>query len=271
MNRSQIGINSVSTKHASAEEALDAYAAAGFGLVEWVLPSIKERGGETVRRLQDERGLRCIGGFDGGLEAFGDAAARAANLRRLVENAKLLEVLGGPGTTMVVGTDGPAEPMEDPLGVLAERLSEACAAVAPHGVTLCLEFNWSPIMKSLRTAAEIARRSGAPNAGVLFDPAHYHCTPTKFDQINAENVPYIKHVHLNDMRDKPGELSNCNSDRVLPNSGLGCLDLPSLIGALEKHGYAGNFTIEMFSDELWGLPAGEAAKRMYQSLLPLAA
>ena len=102
------------------------------------------------------------------------------------------------------------------------------------------------------------------NVGVLFDPAHYHCTPTKFDQLNAETIPLIKHVHVDDMRDKPGELSDCNGDRVLP--GQGCLDLPTLCGQIETHGYQGYFSIEMFSDELWAMPAGEAAKLMYESL-----
>jgi hypothetical protein len=72
----------------------------------------------------------------------------------------------------------------------------------------------------------VARRTGEDNVGVLFDAAHYHCTPTKFDQIDAENTPLVRHVHVDDMQDKPGELSHCNSDRVLP--GEGCLDLPAL-------------------------------------------
>ena len=69
------------------------------------------------------------------------------------------------------------------------------------------------------------------------------------------------------MRDKPGDLSNCNSDRVLPGEGV--LDLPMLIGKLEEHGYRGYFSIEMFNDDLWALPAAEAARRCYRSLLPL--
>jgi 4-hydroxyphenylpyruvate dioxygenase len=104
------------------------------------------------------------------------------------------------------------------------------------------------------------------NVGVLFDPAHYHCTPTKFDQLTPENVATIRHVHVDDMSDKPGELSNCNSDRALP--GKGCLDLKSIFGQLEKYGYKGYFSIEMFSEKLWAMPARKASKIMYDSLLP---
>jgi sugar phosphate isomerase/epimerase len=69
------------------------------------------------------------------------------------------------------------------------------------------------------------------------------------------------------MNGKPAELSNCNSDRALP--GQGVLDLRAIYGAIEQHGYNGFFSIEMFSDELWSLPAHEAAQQMYDSLLTL--
>ena len=266
MKTSQLAINSISTRQNSLEEALDAYAAAGFQNVEFHLPLAKTKPAKEVRGLLDARGLKCIGGFEGVLNAFGDNAARDASRDALLLNARLLETLGG--STIVVGTDGPSEEQGelDVRGIIARALEQACAQTLPHGVAICIEFNWSPVVKSLRTAAEIARRSGAENAGVLFDPAHYHCTPTKFEQIDSINGPFIKHVHLDDMRDIPGELSDCNADRVLPGSG--CLDIGALIGAIESNGYDGCFAIEMFSEELWALPAHEAAKKMYQSLLP---
>lgn len=240
--------------------------------MEFVLGSVKEylsKGNtrEGLRRRLDDYGLRCIGGFETGVSGFGAEGDRSRNWALTEENCRLITELGG--TVMVVGTDGPSQPDSDPLGTLASAFGEVSRRIEDTGVTLCIEFNWSPLVKSLRSAVEVARRSGASNVGVLFDPAHYHCTPSKFDQIHAESVPYIKHVHVDDMRDKPGELSNCNADRVLP--GEGCLDLKALFGELEKHGYSGYYSIEMFNEELWQKPASEAARMMYQSLLPLCA
>lgn len=271
MKRNQLAINSVSTESPGLASSLAAYQAAGFQQVEFVLSHLRDyladgHAPEDARRLIERHDLACIGGFDGTLLCFADADEQRENHDRVVDNAVLLSKLGG--TKLVVGSDGPPDPeaCEDPMGRMAGVFGQVAARIRHTGVTLCLEFNWSPLVKSLRTAAEIAARSGAPNVGVLFDPAHYHCTPTKFDQINATTVPYIRHVHVNDMRDKPGELSNCNDDRVLP--GAGCLDLTALFGALEAHGYRGFFSIEMFSRELWAMPAAEAAKRMYESMLP---
>lgn len=269
MKRSQLAINAVSTKHADLEEALSAYAAAGFAHVEFPLGQIKGYLAQghslaDAQALLDRYGLRCIGGFECVLEAFSPPESQERNRALIVENARLLGALGA--TTMVVGTDGPGQPVPNPLGQLAQAFAQVAQSIEETGVILCLEFNWSPLVKSLRTAVEIAERSGAPNVGVVFDPAHYHCTPSKFEQLHARSVPFIRHVHVDDMRDQPGELSDCNADRVLP--GQGCLDLRALFGQLDRYGYQGFYSIELFNEELWALPARRAAQLLYESLLP---
>lgn len=270
MKIEQLAINSVSTS-GTVEEKLEAYSAAGFSNVEFALGQVHEwlNEGHTIsdlRALLQEHKLQCIGGFETGLQAFGDEESNTRNHAHIIDNARLISEL--EGTILVVGTDGPGDGSTlEPIAILSQAFAEVATQIEPFGVTLCIEFNWSPIVKSLRTAAQIARLSGASNVGVLFDPAHYHCTPTKFEELNAHNVVWIKHVHVDDMCDKPGELSNCNSDRVLP--GEGCLNLTAIFGAIERHGYAGYFSIEMFSDELWNLSPHEATARMYTSLLPL--
>jgi sugar phosphate isomerase/epimerase len=64
----------------------------------------------------------------------------------------------------------------------------------------------------------------------------------------------------------PPELSNCNSDRVLPGEGV--LDLGALLGQIERHGYEGYDSIELFNEALWAMPVEQAAQCMYDSLLP---
>ena len=270
MKQEQLAINSVSTGGATLEERLAAYAGAGFPNVEFMLGHVKEHlaGGHSrtdTRRLIEAHGLRCLGGFETSLEAFSPPERRARNHRQVIENARLIAEIGG--TCLVVGTDGPDGNADDPLGTLARTFADVTGQVVDTGVRLCLEFNWSPLVKSLRTAAEVTRRSGAANVGVLFDPAHYHCTPSKMEQLTPETVALIRHVHVNDMRDKPGELSDCNRDRELPGDGI--LPLRELFGRIERGGYGGFFSIEMFSDALWALPPAEAARMMYRSLLPL--
>lgn len=273
MNRAQLAINSVSTRHRDLEEALDAYAAAGFRNVEFVLPLVKDwlaRGHtfQDARELLAARELRSIGGFETHLICFGAPEARWANHDLHLANARLIDALGGG--TLVVGTDGPPQPLPDPvdaLDAIAEALGELARRSEGLQVTIALEFNWSPVVRSLRSAVRVVERVNHPRVGILFDPAHYYVTPTRFEDLTAATVRRIAHVHLNDMRDKPGDLSHCNNDRVLP--GQGVLDLPALIRRLEEHGYRGYCSIEMFNADLWALPTAEAARQCYESLLPL--
>jgi 2-keto-myo-inositol isomerase len=277
VKREQLAINSVSTRQKDLVEALDAYAAAGFRQVEFVLPLVKDwlAEGHTVddvRGLLAERNLRAIGGFQTHVACFAAGEARQTNHELHLTNARLIHDLGGG--TLVVGTDGPqaagGEAPRDPMATLepiAEALADLARRIEGLRVSIALEFNWSPVIKSLQSAVAVARKVNHPQLGVLFDPAHYYTTPTKFEHLTAERVPWIKHVHLDDMRDKPGDLSHCNDDRVLPGEGI--LDLAAMIGALERHGYNGFYSIEMFNADLWQLPAAETARRCYQSLLPL--
>lgn len=270
MKSSQLAINSISTGGQGLEERLSAYSEAGFAHVEFHLSHIKDylSGGRTVadaRRLLECHGLHCIGGFEGTVRSFGNADELEANAQTVLENGRILSEIGG--SILVVGTDGPPEPVDDPLGAMGERFAVHARKLRPLGITIAIEFNWGPLVRSLRTAAEVARRSGQPNVGVLFDPAHYHCTPTKLAEIDPANTAMIKHVHVNDMADKPGELAHCNSDRKLPGNGI--LDLREIFGSIEARGYKGFFSIEMFDPDLREMPPRRAAKILYDSMLPL--
>lgn len=269
MNLDQLAINSVSTRTHDLPSILAAYETAGFVHVEFTLKHIYDylaagHDLQDVVALLKQHQLNCIGGFETAVACFAPAAERAQNHARIVANCQLLNELGG--SVLVVGTDGPASSRDaaDPVGQIADTFSQLGETVRPTGVKLCLEFNWSPIVKSIRTAVDVARRSACDNVAVLFDPAHYHCTPSKLEMLDADSVPFIAHVHVDDMADTPGELSNCNADRRLP--GEGCLDLPRIFSRLEQFGYKGYFSIEMFDEELWALPPEAAAERMYASL-----
>src|SRR5436190_1952486 len=98
MQRSQLAINSITTRQGSFEEALDAYASAGFPQVEFHLPLLKDwlAAGHTLddaRVALGQRGLTPIGGFQVALECFSDEASQQANRKLLRENAEIIDAL----------------------------------------------------------------------------------------------------------------------------------------------------------------------------------
>jgi 4-hydroxyphenylpyruvate dioxygenase len=168
---------------------------------------------------------------------------------------------------MIVGTDGPEQNSVEALDAVAHAVRNLAEFTEDLGVDIAIEFNWSPLVRSLPSAVWVAEKADHPRVSVLFDTAHYHVTPTKLADINERSVRFIKHVHLNDMPGIPADLAHRDFDRVLPGEGV--LDLTGIISALERGGYEGFFAIELFSADLWALPAAETARRCYESLLPL--
>lgn len=270
MKAEKLAINSQCTFQWSLEEALDAYAAAGFRCVEPHLNLVKDWLGEghnveEARGLFEERNLRVVASSQLEVVGFGSPDARLPNLRANVENARLIRELGAD--KMIVGTDGPEQNSVEALDVVARAMRNLAVATEDLGLDIAVEFNWSPIVKSLPSAVRVAEIADHPHVGVLFDTAHYHVTPTKLADINERSVRWIKHVHLNDMPGTPADLAHRDFDRVIPGEGV--LDLPSIISAIERHGYEGFFSIEMFSAGLWKLSAKEASRRCFESLVPL--
>jgi 4-hydroxyphenylpyruvate dioxygenase len=270
MRAEQLAVNSQCTSHRNLEEALEAYAAAGFHNTEPHLNLVKAwlddaHTVEQTRELFESYGLRVVAGSQLEVACFGSPDARLPNLRANAANARLLHDLGGD--KLIVGTDGPEQVSVEALDAIAFALSDLAQSIEGLEVDVALEFNWSPVVKSFPSAVRVAEKVRHPRVGVLFDTAHYHVTPTKLGDLDTDAVRWIKHVHLNDMPDKPADLTHRDFDRVLPGEGL--LDLPEIIATLELGGYDGFFSIEMFNADLWRLPAKEAARRCYESLLPL--
>lgn len=263
-------MHSLTTKHRNLEEALEAYSAAGFRHVEPYLPLVKAwlEDGHTVeqtRKLLDSLGLRIISSSELAVECFHASDVLLPNLRTNAENVRLIAELGG--RAMIVHTDGPEQVTPESPDPIARALLDLAEATEDTDVDIAVEFNASPVVKSLQSGVRVAEIAGHPRVGVLFDTAHYHVTPTKLEDINVDSVKWIKHVHLNDMPGIPADLVHRDFDRVLPGEGV--LDLPEIVSALERNGYGGFFAIELFNADLWALPAKEAARRCYESLLPL--
>ncbi len=151
-------------------------------------------------------------------------------------------------------------------------MSEAAKGVAdrirPFNLTMAIEFNWG-MVKTFLSVVEISKLSGASNVGVLFDPAHFHSTPSKTEHITAETAKWIKHVHVDNMPMTPAETTDCNTARLLPGDPASAYDLVELFGRFEKLGYKGNYAIEMVNDELWAMPPATACQKMFAAMQPV--
>ena len=242
MNINRLGLNTVSIKFSNLEEMAAAAAGAGFRTIECPLDQIRRELAKGMtpaqaRAIINGHKINVSGGFNQNLVGLGTAAEIKKSQDEHVANAELIAQLGG--TMMVVGTDYREWPRKEEIPNVIERMAEAAKGVAdrikPFNVTMAIEFNWG-MVKTFLSVVEIAKLSGASNVGVLFDPAHFHCTPSKTEHITAETAKWIKHVHVDNMPATPAEITDCNGARLLPGDPKRAYDLVELFGRFEQFG-----------------------------------
>src|SRR3712207_3339638 len=171
MKAERLAINSQCTFHWNLDEALDAYAAAGFRCVEPHLNLVTDLldDGHTVdeaRELFESRKLRVVASSKLEVMCFGSQDARMPNLRANAGNARLIRELGAD--KMVVGTDGPEQNSVEALDAVAGAMRNLAEATEDVGVDIAIEFNWSPIIKSLQSAVRVAQIADHPRVRGVF-------------------------------------------------------------------------------------------------------
>lgn len=151
-----------------------------------------------------------------------------------------------------------------------ERLKHLAAILNENGLRLGLEFV-SPYHlrrhfphefiftpgQMLELAADVG-----DNVGLLVDCFHCYNAGTTWEHLAQIPANKIVLVHINDC--PPGPLGEVQDfKRVLPGEGV--IDLRGFIGALEKTGYAGPLSLEVFSETLKQIPPAEAAMKAWEA------
>jgi sugar phosphate isomerase/epimerase len=249
----RVSVSQVSTLHASFEDDLEAYAAAGLdGIGIWEL------------KLGD-------GPVDDAVAAFESSPLEAASAVPAVPSILPLPLLGGPadprerieailaslhrlapfGPSGVVCLTGSGEGRDADAAreIVAEGLRELGREAASLGLRIAVEpyqrvdgEQWS-IVSNVPEALELIADAGdAPALGLQFDVWHLWNTETIFDDIAAQ-IHRFAGVHVCDRRSP----TRGWADRELP--GEGDAGVPAILGALDEAGWRGLYDIEVFSDD----------------------
>ena len=182
------------------------------------------------------------------------------------------------GPTCVVCITGPAgdRDPDEARALAVDGLRTAAREAESAGVRLALEpfqregiEDWS-LLNTLSDAAGLIAEIGSTAVGIQFDVWHLWNTPDLLAEIER-HASLLAAVHVNDWR----EPTRGWADRALP--GDGAADVPAILGALERAGWAGYYDLEIFSDDgtfgsaypdsLWALDPLELARRGRESFI----
>jgi 2-keto-myo-inositol isomerase len=194
----------------------------------------------------------------------GDALAQAVERCRLL--ARWARALDCPTVVAV--------PSVLPPGGLAaatvrartvEALRALVAAAAESGVRVGFEFLGFPTcsVNTLRAARDVLDELGHPDAGLVIDAFHVYAGGSSPDDLDGLDGARIFMVHLDDAEPgPPSELRDAH--RLLP--GRGVVPLAPLIERVQRTGYTGAYSLELFRPEYWTWDPGVLARQGLESM-----
>jgi len=225
--------------------SLEGYARAGIRLVEVIPPHLEEflrtENMATARRLLSDLGLKAVA--SGGVRGLAEPSpGRAKALEDLKQKAEMMAALGVD--RMVCPCNASEKFTADDYKRGADNLREAGDIVKPFGIVAMLEFmRGSTFAGSLPTALRITRAAAHTHVRPMFDFYHFWAGLSKFEDLEMIHNGEIHHVHFQDVPDIPRELLD-STTREIPGDGVSPLD--RILQALQKKGYRGPVSVELF-------------------------
>jgi len=152
---------------------------------------------------------------------------------------------------------------------VADDLADLAEIAKANSMRVAYEaLGWSPVISDYRDSWEAVRQANHPALGVCLDTFHIYSKDTEVSSI--ANIPGEK-IFLVQIADAPklsmDPLSWSRHHRCFP--GQGQLALDSFMNELNKTGYTGPISLEIFNDQFRAGDSDEVARDGYRSLVYL--
>lgn len=186
---------------------------------------------------------------------------------RLHALGRIAQAIGCP-TVVVVPSPLPDRDMPW-SGVMAEYvnvLRDLSDIAGLYNIRLSFEFlgfGWCSV-RTPRAAFEIIQKCDRDNVGMTVDAAHFYAGGGLLSELGQLDPERIFAFHLDDLEDTPKEAIS-DATRLLP--GLGVVPLNDICAQLQRIGYEGSCSIELFRPEYWNWDPQELAIKAREAAL----
>ena len=225
---------------------------------------------ESAARAVRASGLRVTGfqvlrdfeGLSGHLHDYKVDMAKAMLEMCLAVGAKLL--LACSSTSTHASTDPE---------VLARDLRKLAMLALPLGIKVAYEgLSWGRSVNEFTTAWDMVCRADAPNLGIAIDSFHAFATKTPLEDLELLDPQKIFLVQLadfmwNEVPSFEERINTARHFRVFPGEGVHSEALADLVMRLDRLGYRGDYSFEVFNDDYQQIPLATVAARARRSAI----
>lgn len=279
MNLGDFSMDTI-TLPGSLESKLDAANAAGFSQITlWAKDLAGHPDGyETALNEVRLSGLRV-----NGIQVMRDYEGLSGPLHRYkVETVKtmlkLCEAVGAERLLICSSTSAHASGDVDHI---AADLRKVAMLATPLGIRVGYEaLSWGRHVSDFELSWEIVQRADRANLGVCIDAFHVlaNCglNGTNFDALATIPGERIAFVQLSDflwkaVRTPEERIETARHLRVFPGEGVHSAELTHMIRMIDRSGYRGDWSFEVFNDDYLQMPVDIVAQRARDAAMWVAA
>lgn len=257
------------------EAKLAAMKAAGFSQVMLKANDLVGHPGGLQAAVQTvkDSGLRGTG-----FQVLRDFEGLSGHLHHYkVDIAKsMLEMCAALGCKVLLACSSTSVHASEDLDHIARDLRKLAMLALPLGIRIAYEgLSWGRTVNEFTTAWDVVCRADCPNLGLGIDSFHIFAAKTSLDEIDYLDPAKIFLVQLADFmwqetRTFEERMTTARTFRVFPGEGVHSEQLVDLVLRLDRLGYQGDYSFEVFNDDYQQMPLPQVAERGRRSALWLA-
>ncbi len=261
----KIALNGATTMHANHETDIRAAAAAGYDLVELrsnkLYDYLVDHSVDDLKSLLTETGIGVLS-----INTLEHITWRSEEDYAAIKDecAKLSEIsaaIGCPYVLSVPGSlrQGPKTEQET-IDESVRVLNELADIAELHGVKIGFEFlgEAGNSVQTLDLGSKIVNLVGRDSVGNVIDTYHFYAGSSSFDALENIDPSKLFIFHINGAEDLPKDQLN-DSKRLYPGEGI--LPIAEMKAILDKIGYDGPTSVEIFRPEYWEQDPFEVAQK----------
>jgi 4-hydroxyphenylpyruvate dioxygenase len=209
--------------------------------------------------------LRDFEGLSGGLHDYKVDIAKS-----------MIEMCAALGCKVLLACSSTSPHASADPAMLAKDLRKLAMLALPHGIKIAYEaLSWGRSVNRFAQAWQIVCEGDSPNLGLGLDSFHIFAAKDELEDLDLLDPRRIFLVQLSDFmwHETPTfeeRMSTARTFRVFPGEGVHSEELARLVIALDRMGYRGDYSFEVFNDDYQQLPLPLVAERARRAAVWLA-
>ena len=185
----------------------------------------------------------------------------------------MLEMCAALGSEVLLACSSTSRHATQDLDAIARDLRKLAILAVPLGIKVAYEaLSWGRTVNEFTTSWDLVCMADCPNLGLGLDSFHVFAAKTPLDSIDTLDPARIFLVQLSDFMWQETtsfeeRMATARTFRVFPGEGVHSSELADLVLRLDRIGYRGDYSFEVFNDDYQQLPLNTVAQRARRSTL----